>query len=213
MIQQIVFGILRHLLTAGGGILITRGVTDAAGVETLVGSIIAIAGVLWSATHKVKNETVGAGAPQDWLGGPANDVDRDSSGGAGMLRFATLWLLVICLVAPAPLLTGCASVQKTSHQAIGVTAVTVDAAMQVWAEYAKAGHAPAEQVAAVEDAYRKYFAAINTAIDIGKAAAASKDDAALTVALKLAGAAQANVIELVKQFLPAAKARQLEGGR
>ena len=47
-------GIVRHLLTAGGGALVTKGVIGQGELETAIGAIIAIAGVIWSALAKKK---------------------------------------------------------------------------------------------------------------------------------------------------------------
>ena len=68
MFQQILFGVIRHGLTAFGGALVTRGLIDNTGLETLVGAIMAILGVLWSATHKIQNESVEVGERQNFLG-------------------------------------------------------------------------------------------------------------------------------------------------
>ena len=45
-------GIVRHILTAGGGALVTKGMIGQTELELVVGSIIAIAGVVWSAIAK-----------------------------------------------------------------------------------------------------------------------------------------------------------------
>jgi hypothetical protein len=47
-------GIIRHILTAGGGILVSKGVLTDGGLEVAVGALIAIAGVIWSALAKEK---------------------------------------------------------------------------------------------------------------------------------------------------------------
>jgi|TARA_R100001530_G_C4316781_1_gene154605 hypothetical protein len=47
-------GIVRHLLTAGGGALVTKGVIGQGDLEMAVGAIIAIAGIIWSALAKKK---------------------------------------------------------------------------------------------------------------------------------------------------------------
>ncbi len=49
-------GILRHVLTAGGGALVTRGVVTSGELEMVVGAIITIAGVIWSAMAKKKKD-------------------------------------------------------------------------------------------------------------------------------------------------------------
>jgi hypothetical protein len=54
MKQEIILGIVRHTLTAAGGVLVTKGLADAAGVESAVGAIIALAGFIWSAIAKAR---------------------------------------------------------------------------------------------------------------------------------------------------------------
>jgi hypothetical protein len=49
-------GIVRHLLTAGGGALVTKGILGEGDLELAIGAIIAIAGVIWSAIAKKKKE-------------------------------------------------------------------------------------------------------------------------------------------------------------
>jgi hypothetical protein len=83
MKRQIVFAIIRHLLTALGGVLVTRGTLDSAGLETVIGAIMAILGVVWSTTHKINSETVDAAQSQTWLGGPADKSDRAGDGNRG----------------------------------------------------------------------------------------------------------------------------------
>jgi hypothetical protein len=48
MNQSVILGIVRHVLTTAGGVLITKGVTDNAGVEAIVGGLVAAVGVVWS---------------------------------------------------------------------------------------------------------------------------------------------------------------------
>ena len=47
-------GVVRHLLTAGGGALVTKGVVSDGQLELAIGAIITIAGVIWSALAKKK---------------------------------------------------------------------------------------------------------------------------------------------------------------
>ena len=52
MIKQFAFSMLRHALTAGGAILVARGLTDASGADQLVGAGSVVAGVVWSFLEK-----------------------------------------------------------------------------------------------------------------------------------------------------------------
>jgi len=49
-------GILRHVLTAAGGALVARGVVIETELELVVGAIITIVGVVWSAYAKKKKD-------------------------------------------------------------------------------------------------------------------------------------------------------------
>jgi len=49
---EMVGGLVRHILTFGGGYLVTSGLLDAAQLETTIGAIIAVGGVVWSIFHK-----------------------------------------------------------------------------------------------------------------------------------------------------------------
>jgi len=54
MSREIVLGIVRHLLTALGGVLVTRGLADAAGVESAAGALLSLAGFVWSVVAKAR---------------------------------------------------------------------------------------------------------------------------------------------------------------
>jgi hypothetical protein len=52
-----ILGVLRHVLTFVGGILVFRGVLDDALLQELVGGVVTLAGTVWSVISK-KKETV-----------------------------------------------------------------------------------------------------------------------------------------------------------
>ena len=53
MNQDQVLSIVRHVLTGVGSILVTKGLTDQAGLEAIIGGLVAVTGLLWSFfTHK-----------------------------------------------------------------------------------------------------------------------------------------------------------------
>lgn len=54
--MEVMLGLIRHLLTAGGGALAAKGYIDAGTVETIVGSIITLLGAAWSIYDKKKAE-------------------------------------------------------------------------------------------------------------------------------------------------------------
>ena len=47
-----VIGIVRHILTFGGGFLVAKGVTDIASVNEIVGALATLIGTLWSIVAK-----------------------------------------------------------------------------------------------------------------------------------------------------------------
>lgn len=49
-----VYSVIQHILTFGGGVLITKGVIDEAGLEEVVGSIMTIIGFGWAYYNKIK---------------------------------------------------------------------------------------------------------------------------------------------------------------
>jgi hypothetical protein len=53
MSLDIVLGLVRHLLTFGGGLLVTRGLADASVVNEAVGAIVTLVGIAWSIKIKL----------------------------------------------------------------------------------------------------------------------------------------------------------------
>jgi hypothetical protein len=54
MNSEVLGGIVRHILTALGGILVTKGYVEAGQVELIVGAVATLAGVAWSIFAKKK---------------------------------------------------------------------------------------------------------------------------------------------------------------
>jgi hypothetical protein len=52
--QQQVLGIIRHILTFGGGILVTKGLLDEGMVAEISGAVITLIGAVWSIIEKSK---------------------------------------------------------------------------------------------------------------------------------------------------------------
>jgi hypothetical protein len=52
MNRDVILGLVRHVLTIGGGFLVAKGTIDAPGLDTAVGALIAIIGVAWSIFDK-----------------------------------------------------------------------------------------------------------------------------------------------------------------
>lgn len=51
---EMVLGLVRHVLTFGGGFLVTSGVLTQTDMETAVGALVTLVGIVWSAMHKKK---------------------------------------------------------------------------------------------------------------------------------------------------------------
>jgi len=47
-----ILGILRHVLTFGGGILVTKGIFDEAIASEIIGSVLTLVGAVWSVVDK-----------------------------------------------------------------------------------------------------------------------------------------------------------------
>ena len=52
MNKEMVLGIIRHLLTAFGGAFAANGAATATDVETIIGGVVALVGVVWSVLSK-----------------------------------------------------------------------------------------------------------------------------------------------------------------
>jgi hypothetical protein len=52
--QEQILGIVRHILTFGGGILVTKGLLDEGMVAEISGAVITLIGAVWSIVEKSK---------------------------------------------------------------------------------------------------------------------------------------------------------------
>jgi hypothetical protein len=52
MNKDTILGIVRHILTFGGGLLVTKGVVDEGTLQTIIGAVLTIAGAVWSIVDK-----------------------------------------------------------------------------------------------------------------------------------------------------------------
>lgn len=50
--KLVILGIVRHILTAVGGALATKGIIVTSDVEVIVGGVVALVGVIWSVVAK-----------------------------------------------------------------------------------------------------------------------------------------------------------------
>ena len=52
MNKDTILGIVRHLLTFGGGYLVAKGIFDQAALDAVVPALLTVIGVVWSAVDK-----------------------------------------------------------------------------------------------------------------------------------------------------------------
>lgn len=52
MSMEQILGVVRHILTFGGGFVVAKGWADEATIATIVGGIITVAGGVWSVWQK-----------------------------------------------------------------------------------------------------------------------------------------------------------------
>lgn len=118
------------------------------------------------------------------------------------LTMRSLLLLPLLL-----LLLGCQSAYKTT----GVTIVTVDAAMNAWGDYVRAGLSTPEEEAKVKSAYDKYYAAIQGEKAAVIAYKSTGDTNGLNNALIAVQSATPAVVALIFEFLPPGDTARLKG--
>lgn len=141
--------LIRTALKILGGILLSHGLTDAAGVVNsadgfgLVSLIVGL--VLSHRTHQ---------APPTSSTPPASGTPLMSLLAAGLA--ASLFL------------GGCSTTpQQATYRAAGTAIVSVDTAMKLWGAYVAAQHPPASQEMAIKSAYEKYQASMAVVCDAG----------------------------------------------
>ena len=52
MNKETILGFIRHILTFGGGFIVAQGHVDITQLETAIGAIVTLAGIVWSAFDK-----------------------------------------------------------------------------------------------------------------------------------------------------------------
>ena len=58
MSQEQVLGIVRHLLTTVGGIIVSKGINDEGTMTAIVGGLVAVVGVVWSIWSNKQSQIV-----------------------------------------------------------------------------------------------------------------------------------------------------------
>ena len=54
--KDVILGVLRHGLTAGGGALVTNGLANSQTLDEAVGALMTLVGVAWSIWEKYKSK-------------------------------------------------------------------------------------------------------------------------------------------------------------
>lgn len=52
MNKEMILGVIRHLLTAFGGAFAANGAVTSTDIETIIGGVVALVGVVWSVISK-----------------------------------------------------------------------------------------------------------------------------------------------------------------
>lgn len=56
MNKDIILGLVRHILTAVGGVFVTKGAIETSEAEALAGALVVLVGVVWSIVDKKKKQ-------------------------------------------------------------------------------------------------------------------------------------------------------------
>lgn len=110
-------------------------------------------------------------------------------------------VLAIVLALCVPSFMGCQNPERTAYQTTGVVVYTVDAAMNGWGDYVRAGKASAEEEVRVKAAYQQYQAVVRTQRTVVMSALNKPDgEAAFTTALNAIDAARIDLINLIQSL-------------
>jgi hypothetical protein len=114
--------------------------------------------------------------------------------------------LLLALLLPALIFTGCASAPANAYKAEGSAQITIDAAMTAWGDYVAANHPSAAVELQVRSAFEKYQQAELLAIDITAAYSsvaltnAPQATKNLTVASQNVANALSDLVALLQSF-------------
>lgn len=104
-----------------------------------------------------------------------------------------LTLGILCALA-----VGCANPEQTAYRVIGTTIVSVDAAMNGWGDYVRAGKATPEEQMSVRTAYEKYQNAKRAAQAGIMAYKVNPDRATLDIVLDALDASRIELMALIQ---------------
>jgi hypothetical protein len=166
MLWQIIQSFIRHSLTSGGALLVTKGMASQSDTDTAVGAIMVLIGIGHSIFVK-------------WAASKASPASSSAAGTSVPVK-----ILFLCALAGSGFcLAGCQSTpQQITYQAAGTTVITVGAAMTAWGTFVAAEHPGTNEELAVETAYDQYQASMAVVCDAGEAYAATGGTNATAVA-------------------------------
>ena len=110
------------------------------------------------------------------------------------------YIAVLCVVFAFAI--GCATLEQSAYRSIGSVAVTVDAAMNSWGDWVRAGQSAPEQEATVRVAYARYQSAMRTANSALTAyrISAGQNKTELNIALDVLDGSAADLMQLIRSF-------------
>lgn len=118
-----------------------------------------------------------------------------------MRKLLTLMTLTTALIACNISMTGCGSPEKTAYRTVGVTVNTVDAAMNTWGDFVRAGRATPQQETDVKRAYTSYQTSmrlLRVAVNVYNAEPTEVNDTKLETALQALEANRDSLIKLIR---------------
>lgn len=101
---------------------------------------------------------------------------------------------------PVLFLAACANLEVNAYRTLATTATVVDATMQGWGDYVKAGKSNADEEALVKKAYVAYQVSMRTARVTVESYHLTKDATALSRVLDALDAAKNALIEQIYSF-------------
>lgn len=155
--------LIRHGLTSGGALLISKGLASGADVSTAIGALMVLIGF-------------GHSVWQKW------QMLNPAIANQGATKIPILFLPIIIGLALG--LTACKSStpQQVTYQAAATTAVTVDAAMSEWGAYVAANQPGTNAEMIVASAYGQYQNSMAAVCDAGAIYSATSGTNAAAVA-------------------------------
>lgn len=129
-----------------------------------------------------------------------------------MKKLTSLLLAAVILCGLIPLVPSCSTANTVAYKSVTTTQVTVEAAMTGWGDWIqdqaiKGTPVPMEQRAKVKAAYERYQAAAVLVTDAGMGYTrangttnAPTAQAALNVAIQVAGASLSDLVNLIRSF-------------